>query len=103
MCHCVCCRFEKFEIDGKKRHAFAGFVSTYEFYCYPDNIRPRVSQMLIIPPFQGTGLGAKLLNEVFLYYRTESKVTDVSGKLSFIRVYLWFLIALKSNSRESIC
>lgn len=73
------CRFEKFEIDGSHRHAFVGFVSTYEFYCYPDNIRPRVSQMLIIPPFQSSGLGAKLLNEVFSFYRTESKVTDVAG------------------------
>jgi hypothetical protein len=58
--------------------------------------------MLIIPPFQGIGLGAKLLEEVFLHYRTDSKVTDVSGK-AFHNPELVFLIkffAVESPSVE---
>ncbi|XP_059476458.1 histone acetyltransferase type B catalytic subunit isoform X2 [Neocloeon triangulifer] len=70
--------FEKYKHDGKPRFAFAGFVSTYEFYCYPDNIRPRVSQMLILPPFQKAGLGVELLTTTFNFYRGKPEVTDVS-------------------------
>ncbi|KAF4517559.1 hypothetical protein B566_EDAN005123 [Ephemera danica] len=44
--------YEKYNQDGGSCYAIAGFISVYEFYCYPNNIRPRISQMLVLPPFQ---------------------------------------------------
>ncbi|CAB3383957.1 Hypothetical predicted protein [Cloeon dipterum] len=70
--------FEKYKFDNSTRYAFVGFVSTYEFYCYPDNIRPRISQMLILPPFQKAGLGVELLSSTHDFYRGISKVTDIA-------------------------
>jgi len=44
--------------------------------------------MLVLPPFQGAGLGAELLTAVFAYYRTKSEVTDIAGDLFLIQTYL---------------
>ncbi len=42
----------------------AGFATTFEFYAYPDRSRLRLSQLLVLPPYQGTGVGAALLEAV---------------------------------------
>lgn len=46
----------------------AGFCTVYRFYAYPDSQRMRVSQFLVLPPYQGIGLGTHLL-EVCLIFR----------------------------------
>ena len=43
-------------------------------------MRPRISQMLVLPPFQRQGLGAKLLDTVSKYYWNNPKVVDITGK-----------------------
>jgi histone acetyltransferase 1 len=52
-----------------------------QYYAYPENMRPRISQMLILPPFQRQGLGAKLLNVVSKHYWNNPKVVDITGTL----------------------
>ena len=54
-------------------------------------MRPRISQMLVLPPFQRQGLGAKLLDTVSKYYWNNPKVVDITGK-----------IRLKMNEAEMI-
>ena len=44
-------------------------------------MRPRISQMLVLPPFQRQGLGAKLLDTVSKYYWNNPKVVDITGKI----------------------
>jgi histone acetyltransferase 1 len=51
----------------------------YEYYAYPDNIRPRISQMLVLPPFQRIGLGAQLLDNIYRHYTRQPHVTDITG------------------------
>ena len=65
---------------GEARYAFAGYTTVYQYYAYPANIRPRVSQMLVLPPFQRRGLGAKMLDVVQQYYWGNEKVIDITGE-----------------------
>ncbi|GAB4819463.1 hypothetical protein N2152v2_006509 [Parachlorella kessleri] len=38
-----------------------GFATVYKFYAYPDRCRLRLSQVLVLPPHQGRGVGSLLL------------------------------------------
>ncbi|XP_049808732.1 histone acetyltransferase type B catalytic subunit [Schistocerca nitens] len=70
--------YEKYKIDGSARYAVAGFATVYEFYAYPNNIRPRIGQMLILPPFQRHGLGSHLLECIYEYYVPMQEVVDIT-------------------------
>ena len=43
-----------------------GFCTVYNFFCYPDRKRMRVSQVLVLPPFQRQGVGRALLEAVYV-------------------------------------
>uniref|UniRef100_A0AAZ3SGX6 Histone acetyltransferase type B catalytic subunit n=1 Tax=Oncorhynchus tshawytscha TaxID=74940 RepID=A0AAZ3SGX6_ONCTS len=58
--------------------ATVGYMTVYNYYVYPDKTRPRVSQMLILPPFQGEGHGAQLLEAVHRFYCNLPKVQDLT-------------------------
>jgi len=64
--------------NGDLCYTPVGYSTIYEYYAYPDKIRPRISQMLILPPFQRKGLCAKLLNSVYKHYATKSDVIDIT-------------------------
>ncbi|KAG8327576.1 histone acetyltransferase 1 [Homalodisca vitripennis] len=72
-------RYEKYKSPtGVECHAVAGYCTVYEYYAYPDRTRPRVSQMLVLPPFQRRGLGVHLLCSVYQHYRGVDAVTDIT-------------------------
>ncbi|GBG87303.1 hypothetical protein CBR_g45363 [Chara braunii] len=51
--------------DGAlSRLCVQGFTTMYSFYHYPDSTRLRLSQLLVLPPFQGQGYGRAMLNAV---------------------------------------
>jgi len=63
------------------RYCFAGLITIYEYYAYPDNVRPRLSQVLVLPPFQRAGHGAELLRAAYAYCARaydKGKVIDVT-------------------------
>uniref|UniRef100_A0A146LDP9 Histone acetyltransferase type B catalytic subunit n=1 Tax=Lygus hesperus TaxID=30085 RepID=A0A146LDP9_LYGHE len=72
--------YEKYisPVSKEPQYAFVGFTTVYEYYAYPANIRPRISQMLILPPFQKQGLGAILLNSIYEHYSTVKEVLDIT-------------------------
>ncbi|XP_056611285.1 histone acetyltransferase type B catalytic subunit [Triplophysa dalaica] len=72
--------FEKYNKDGETLYATVGYMTVYNYYVYPDKTRPRVSQMLILPPFQGEGHGAQLLETVHKYYCSSPKVQDITAE-----------------------
>ncbi|KAM6987048.1 histone acetyltransferase type B catalytic subunit [Aplochiton taeniatus] len=72
--------FEKYYKDGETLFATVGYMTVYNYYVYPDKTRPRVSQMLILPPFQGEGHGAQLLEAVHRFYCTLPKVQDITAE-----------------------
>ncbi|XP_063231534.1 histone acetyltransferase type B catalytic subunit [Bacillus rossius redtenbacheri] len=70
--------YEKYLQGGSARHAVVGYMSLYQYFAYPLNIRPRISQMLVLPPFQGRGLGTELLRTVYQHYVAEPSVLDIT-------------------------
>ncbi|XP_061736024.1 histone acetyltransferase type B catalytic subunit isoform X1 [Nerophis ophidion] len=72
--------FEKYKKDGETLYATIGYMTVYNYYVYPDKTRPRVSQMLILPPFQGEGHGAHILEAVHRFYCGMPKVQDITAE-----------------------
>ncbi|CAB4001203.1 histone acetyltransferase type B catalytic subunit, partial [Paramuricea clavata] len=49
--------YKKFREAGTTTYSIVGYMTAYRYYAYPDMKRPRISQFLILPPFQKIGLG----------------------------------------------
>ncbi|KAE8580938.1 hypothetical protein XENTR_v10024599 [Xenopus tropicalis] len=85
--------FEKYNKDGATLYATVGYMTVYNYYVYPDKTRPRVSQMLVLPPFQGEGHGAQLLETVHRYYVSASNILDITGIVfALSNLYIFCLI-----------
>ena len=81
------------EAESSWIYYFVGYCTVYRYYAYPDKIRPRISQFLILPPFQRKSLGAKLLQNVYNYYYTDNSIIDItvedpSEEFSHLRDYV---------------
>lgn len=77
--------YEKVSLQGSglsnghgARHNFVGYTTVYRYFAYPNKIRPRISQVLVLPPFQRRGVGARMLQTVYNYYSTMSEVIDIT-------------------------
>ncbi|XP_022087099.1 histone acetyltransferase type B catalytic subunit-like isoform X2 [Acanthaster planci] len=70
--------FEKYIINGNKRYAVAGYATAYRYYAYPDMTRPRISQVLVLPPFQRQGHGVQLLQTMYSHFRNDTKILDIT-------------------------
>ncbi|XP_037820269.1 histone acetyltransferase type B catalytic subunit [Lucilia sericata] len=71
--------YEKFKNDnGVETYATVGYTTVYEYYAYPQNIRPRISQMLVLPPFQKLGIGTKFLETIYNFYQNQKNVIDIT-------------------------
>lgn len=71
--------YEKYSTsDHKNMYSIAGYITVYEYYAYPLNIRPRISQVLVLPPFQRKSLCTYLLNAVYDYYVKNDNVIDIT-------------------------
>ncbi|XP_034249338.1 histone acetyltransferase type B catalytic subunit [Thrips palmi] len=85
--------YEKYERDGNTLYAIAGYATVYDYYAYPENKRPRISQFLVLPPFQRQGIGANLLRTIYNRYMGNAKVLDItvedpSQDFQFLRDYV---------------
>ncbi|XP_031786692.1 histone acetyltransferase type B catalytic subunit [Nasonia vitripennis] len=71
--------FERYtDEDDSVRYATVGFATVYQYYAYPNLTRPRIAQVLILPPFQGIGLGSHLLRAIYREYISRSEVKDIT-------------------------
>ncbi|XP_044464272.1 histone acetyltransferase type B catalytic subunit-like isoform X2 [Mangifera indica] len=52
---------KKKDQQGDIQHRLLGFTAVYRFYHYPDSTRIRLSQILILPPYQRKGYGSYLV------------------------------------------
>ncbi|KAI8004168.1 Histone acetyltransferase type B catalytic subunit [Camellia lanceoleosa] len=48
-------------VDGSNQLRLLGFAAIYRFYHYRDSLRLRLSQILVLPPYQREGYGRHLL------------------------------------------
>jgi len=74
--------FEKYNSeDGSSKYGIAGYLTVYEYYAYgreTNKKRPRIAQMIVLPPFQRAGLGARLLDTVYSEYKRDNQVIDIT-------------------------
>ncbi|KAK9497904.1 hypothetical protein O3M35_003805 [Rhynocoris fuscipes] len=82
--------YEKYRsVDMSVKYGLVGYASVYEYYAYPANIRPRMSQILVLPPFRRMGICVKLINAIYQYYVPNNRVVDItveSPSVEFQRV-----------------
>ncbi|KAL7236118.1 hypothetical protein ACSBR1_019400 [Camellia fascicularis] len=52
---------KKIDLQGDNQLGLLGFAAIYRFYHYPDNLRLRLSQILVLPPYQPEGYCRHLL------------------------------------------
>lgn len=69
---------EKKVVDGVTCYPFAGYATVYRYYAYPAHIRPRISQMFILPLYQKRGLGAEMLQGIYNFYNNRTDVLDIT-------------------------
>lgn len=73
------CSYEKHtSSEGKTKYATVGYSTVYMYYAYPQNIRPRISQMLVLPPFQGMGIGSQFIETIYNKFKGDPKVIDIT-------------------------
>lgn len=73
--------YEKYSINNsdKARYATAGYFTVYQYYSYPEHTRPRVSQILVLPPFQKLGIAYRLIERtIFDHFVPNEKVADIT-------------------------
>lgn len=71
--------FEKYKsTSGCIQYGTIGFATVYQYYAYPHHTRPRIAQVLILPPFQTIGLGTHLLHAIYCEYIGRNEVKDIT-------------------------
>lgn len=102
--HSFLFRFEKYHSDDEIRYSVVGYASVYDYYAYPEHIRPRISQVLILPPYQSKGLCMKLLLSVYNHYLAEkSNILDFTGMKVFQCLYYVQFHNHVFNHKKSFC
>lgn len=64
--------------SGIFTYHFVGYVSVYPFWCYPDRVRLRLSQFVILPPYQHQGHGSKLYTTLFRHMLERAEVAELT-------------------------
>ncbi|KAN0115902.1 Acyl-CoA N-acyltransferase [Russula decolorans] len=57
---------------------FVGYSSLYPFYCFPDKVRLRLSQFVIIPPYQHQGHGSALYKAIYEYVLSKPSISELT-------------------------
>ncbi|KAJ1882790.1 histone acetyltransferase 1 [Coemansia sp. RSA 1722] len=72
--------FEKLVLEGHATacYSLVGFTTVYGFYHWPDMKRMRISQFLILPPYQNMGHGSALYRVVYGELVRDSKIVDLT-------------------------
>lgn len=89
--------------QGQICSAPIGFITVYLYYAYPDKKRPRISQVLILPPYQRKGHGRRLLTAIYHDLRKDSRVRDITGRREmFLRIGKNYLCLAEDPSDEFV-
>uniref|UniRef100_A0A182JIJ8 Histone acetyltransferase type B catalytic subunit n=1 Tax=Anopheles atroparvus TaxID=41427 RepID=A0A182JIJ8_ANOAO len=77
--------YERYEADNNNeaatepRYATVGYLAAYKYYSYPNKVRPRISQILILPPFQKLGIATRLIEHTtYEYFSKLDNVADIT-------------------------
>ncbi|KIY73276.1 histone acetyltransferase type B [Cylindrobasidium torrendii FP15055 ss-10] len=64
--------------DSPPEYHFMGYSSLYNFYYFPDKTRLRLSQFVILPPFQRGGHGSELYNAIYAYIVSKDAIAELT-------------------------
>ncbi|KNE62414.1 hypothetical protein AMAG_07636 [Allomyces macrogynus ATCC 38327] len=59
-------------------YEFAGLFSTYSFYLFPNRTRKRISQVLILPPFQRQGHAARIYAHLHCTAMADAQIGELA-------------------------
>ncbi|KAL6655860.1 hypothetical protein ACP70R_006686 [Stipagrostis hirtigluma subsp. patula] len=83
-----------------------GFAAVHNFYHYPESTRLRISQILVLPPYQGEGHGLRLLETINSVAQSENiydlTIEDPSDYLQYIRSSIDCLRLLSFDSVKPV-
>ncbi|KAF5379891.1 hypothetical protein D9757_007193 [Collybiopsis confluens] len=57
---------------------FVGYSSLYNFYYFPEKIRLRLSQFVILGPYQRSGHGSDLYKAIYQYVLTQPRIGELT-------------------------
>ncbi|KAJ2917657.1 hypothetical protein MD484_g2817, partial [Candolleomyces efflorescens] len=57
---------------------FVGYSSLYPFYCFPEKTRLRLSQFVILPPYQRGGHGSELYRSIYQYVLSQPNIAELT-------------------------
>ncbi|KAJ6500600.1 histone acetyltransferase type B catalytic subunit [Mycena sanguinolenta] len=57
---------------------FVGYSSLYPFYCFPEKVRLRLSQFVILPPYQRSGHGSELYTAIYQYVLSQPNIAELT-------------------------
>ncbi|KAF9654079.1 histone acetyltransferase type B catalytic subunit [Thelephora ganbajun] len=63
---------------GVVTYHFAGYSSLYPFYCFPERIRLRLSQFVILPPYQRQGHGSALYTAIYQRVLSQEHISELT-------------------------
>ncbi|KAJ3329637.1 histone acetyltransferase 1 [Blyttiomyces sp. JEL0837] len=65
-------------VPGESEYVYdlVGYCTLYPFFCYPDMKRMRISQFVILPPFQKSGHGSQLYKALYQDFLLNPHVFD---------------------------
>eukprot|EP00116_Pleurobrachia_bachei_P007345 sb/3467607/ len=70
--------YERVTTGGETTYRSMGFLTAYSFYNYPCRTRQRISQVLVLPPYQGSGHGARILSTMYNHVSADPGIYDIT-------------------------
>ncbi|KAI0320300.1 histone acetyltransferase type B catalytic subunit [Amylostereum chailletii] len=73
--------YEKRKRSGdpeSETYHFIGYSTLYPFWCFPDKVRLRLSQFVILPPFQHQGHGSGLYDAIYRYVMSQPQIAELT-------------------------
>lgn len=67
-------------VTTEERYFFVGYATVYRYYAWPDKTRPRISQVLLLPPFRKNSIGTNLLSTVYDWYKSQPSTLDITAE-----------------------
>ncbi|TFK46408.1 histone acetyltransferase type B [Heliocybe sulcata] len=71
-------RRKRKDVANTPTYHFIGYSSLYPFYCYPERVRMRLSQFVIVPPYQRQGHGSKLYTAIYQYVLSRQDIAELT-------------------------
>ncbi|KAH7890009.1 acyl-CoA N-acyltransferase [Phlebopus sp. FC_14] len=63
---------------GITTYHFIGYSSLYNFYSFPEKVRLRLSQFVILPPYQRQGHGSELYTATYNYVLSRPNISELT-------------------------